>query len=311
MEKKLSKDLTYEDCVRFKEENPQLVRNDVYVHFKKYMNAMIRLGCIDELFPKKNRKKYSDEFLLNEAKKYKNKRDMREQAYWLYSSLRGYRLLSEACKHMETLGDHKKRMIYAYEFPDNSVYIGLTYDYDIRDLRHKTSLNSAVRRHAEETGLTPIHKRLVDYIPVEEAKVKEGEFVEKYRQDGWKILNIAKTGGTGGIYKKEVEGALELWKIGTPVAHIARILGVSRSTVTQKIKNLGLITKNKRYMMIKIEQCDDEWNVIRVWNSSKELAEHFGVKPAYIRKAIYRKHRLRGFRLRYNKEDYEKKRTNP
>ena len=71
------------------------------------------------------------------------------------------------------------------------------------------------------------------------------------------------------------------------------------------------ICQQSRTMMIKIEQCDDEWNVIRVWNSSKELAEHFGVKPAYIRKAIYRKHRLRGFRLRYNKEDYEKKRTNP
>ena len=49
-----------------------------------------------------------------------------------------------------------------------------------------------------KTGLQPIKKQLTEYINIEEAKIKEGEYVEKYKNERWIILNRFKTGGLGG-----------------------------------------------------------------------------------------------------------------
>ena len=49
--RKYSKDLTYEDCKRFKTDHPDLTRMEVKNHYTIYANAMKRLGCLDELYP--------------------------------------------------------------------------------------------------------------------------------------------------------------------------------------------------------------------------------------------------------------------
>lgn len=44
-------EFTYEDCVKFKEEHPDMSRYDISAHYGKYYKAMKELGCIDELYP--------------------------------------------------------------------------------------------------------------------------------------------------------------------------------------------------------------------------------------------------------------------
>ena len=44
--------------------------------------------------------------------------------------------LDEICYHMKIIGNIKKRCIYAIEFSDNNVYVGLSYNYEKRFLEH-------------------------------------------------------------------------------------------------------------------------------------------------------------------------------
>ena len=44
-------EITYEDCLRFKQEYPEMSRYDISAHHGKYYKAMKELGCIDELYP--------------------------------------------------------------------------------------------------------------------------------------------------------------------------------------------------------------------------------------------------------------------
>jgi predicted GIY-YIG superfamily endonuclease len=91
---------------------------------------------------------------------------------------------------------NKKRCIYAYEFKDNSVYVGLTCNIKNRMNKHKKEKVSSVYKHMEICSDFTI-KILSDYLPVNEAKIKEGEFVEKYKNEKWKILNRTGTGSIG------------------------------------------------------------------------------------------------------------------
>jgi hypothetical protein len=303
-----SKNLTYEDCKKFREEHPNMTRVELNSYYG-YKSAMIRLGCFDELFPLyENPLKYTDEELIAEAQKYDTKVEMFRKCHHMYARIKDRGLEDKAFAHMKVLGDRKKRMIYAYEFTDHSVYIGLTYNYDKRDIEHKTKENSAVRRHVKQTGLTPVHKPLTDYLPVKEAQRMEGEYVEHYRSLGWTILNVKPTGGVGTVTNK-VEDAkiLEYHRIGMTNRRISKILGVSEECVRRHLKSAGLIN-GRRGMSIRIEELDESGNVARSFNKAKEAAEYYGVAQSSIKNAIYRGTRLKGRHLRYNPEDYEIKR---
>lgn len=99
---------------------------------------------------------------------------------------------------MKKLGNRYNKCVYAYEFSDMSVYVGLTYSIKNRQLRRDCDLTDQVTRHIKDTGLIPIRKQLTDYISVDEAIFLEGDYVEKYRVAGWRILNAVKTGSIGG-----------------------------------------------------------------------------------------------------------------
>lgn len=106
--------------------------------------------------------------------------------------------------NMSIVGSKYKRLIYAFEFTDKSVYIGLTYDSEERYRGHfinEHKNKSTPFKYFEKTNLNPEFKLLTDYVDVELAIKLEGEYLEKYRQDGWNILNKKKTGGIGN-YKK-------------------------------------------------------------------------------------------------------------
>jgi len=133
---------------------------------------------------KKNSLKYESRMSFHD--KSRNAFDIASKNGWL----------DEICSHMKTLND-KKRCIYAYEFNDNCVYVGLTYNLNNRNNQHNNTKKSQVNKHANKTKLTPTLKQLTEYIDINDAKIKEGEYVKKYKNDGWVILNGAKTGSIG------------------------------------------------------------------------------------------------------------------
>lgn len=137
-----------------------------------------------------------------EALKYTNKTDFKKYSCMPYDYSRRNGWLDEICSHMKIKGNLKKRFIYVYEFPDNSAYIGLTYNIEKRNNEHLTENNSTVNKHINKTSLQPILKIITEKpIEVNEASLMEGKILNEYKEKGWNILNKIKTGGIGGIIK--------------------------------------------------------------------------------------------------------------
>lgn len=131
-----------------------------------------------------------------EALKYKYKKDMWEKSQSAIASINRnewYELLT----HMDIIGSKIKRMIYSYEFKDNSCYIGLTYDINSRNKQHLKDINSQVfKKINENISYNLIHK--TEYIDSNIASVMEGIILDDYKNNGWCILNKTKTGNLGG-----------------------------------------------------------------------------------------------------------------
>jgi hypothetical protein len=102
-------------------------------------------------------------------------------------------------KHMVPVGNKYNRAVYAFEFSDKSVYVGLTGNLDRRKKSHtEEEENSAVKIKMSILGEKPEMKILSDgYIDYLDAQNMEGFMVSKYRDDGWEILNRTVTGSLG------------------------------------------------------------------------------------------------------------------
>lgn len=89
-----------------------------------------------------------------------------------------------------------KKYIYAYEFINQrAVYVGLTNSIIKRDWEHRNKRDSSVFKYAEECKCeVPNAKILESDIPIEESGEREDYWVVFYRNNGWRILNKAKTG---------------------------------------------------------------------------------------------------------------------
>lgn len=92
--------------------------------------------------------------------------------------------------------DKNTKYIYAYEFADQkAVYVGLTNSMIKRDWQHRNSQDSSVYRFAINHHIKiPIPKKLEEAVPIHESGKREKYWVSYYKEQGWIILNRAKTG---------------------------------------------------------------------------------------------------------------------
>jgi len=113
--------------------------------------------------------------------------------------------LKEIGSHFIPKGNRYKRFIYAYEFSDNTVYVGLTYNIEKRNISHNKS--GSVFEHILSTGCK---YNFVIHTPTpvkpEEAQILEEYYLKYYIDRGWTPLNKSKTGSIGcGIVKWSFE----------------------------------------------------------------------------------------------------------
>jgi predicted GIY-YIG superfamily endonuclease len=148
---------------------------------------------------------WTKERCQEEALKYKTRTEFKNKSYQAYKYSRINCWFDDICNHMPIIGNMYKRCIYSFEFEDNYVYIGLTYNINQRSEAHYTNLSSQVNKHIKNTKLQPKLIKLTNYIDVELAKVKEAEFIELYRNKKWNILNIQNAGNVGGNNRKITE----------------------------------------------------------------------------------------------------------
>lgn len=134
-----------------------------------------------------------------EALKYDKKINFINNSNGAYNAARKNNWLNDICSHMCVNGNNKYRLIYAYEFEDKSVYVGLTGNINRRNNQHQKS--GTVFQYKVKTKLKFNLVILTDYIDVNVAIEKETYFLEKYKIEKWNILNKIKTGGIGKVDK--------------------------------------------------------------------------------------------------------------
>ena len=146
---------------------------------------------------------WTKELASIEASKYQTKSDFKKGSPKAYSAAYNNGWLDDITKHMKPLGNRKNRLVYAYEFPDNHVYVGLTYNKKKREEGHFDLDNprSQIARHILKTKLTPEYKELSSFMSENEAANLENCTIENYRSQGWIILNKQKGGNLGGCQR--------------------------------------------------------------------------------------------------------------
>lgn len=184
-----------------------------------------RNGWLYEFYPLKDGTKpmgyWKDKkSVIKEGLKYKNKTDFKNNSGGAYNSAIRNGWMSEIeTNFVKKAKYHDKNekihYVYVYKFPEfKTCYVGRTLDLHKRDLSHRrgrkhkngTITYDSVYEFANKNKLSiPLPIILYKNLTAEESLIKEDEMVKKYSNDGWSLLNKAKTGrlsGSLGSFKK-------------------------------------------------------------------------------------------------------------
>ena len=177
----------------------------MYIFIKK--NGWLDEICSNMISKKKPKGYWIKERCQEEALKYNHRIEFQKGVSSAYKISRINGWLDEICAHMIPLGSKTKKFVYLYTFTDNSVYIGLTYNYKERNNNHLKG-NSRVYDYIKLTGLKPKLEILtIEPINTDDAVKMEINLIKEYREKkGYNVLNISGGGGLGGgvnIWTKE------------------------------------------------------------------------------------------------------------
>lgn len=141
------------------------------------------------------------------AKQCKSRSELKEKNNAAYNTARKNGWLKDyVWLKSKAIDLHKGKIdsVYAYEFSEQyAVYVGRTLIRcrKNRDRQHIFT-NDSVSGYAKQLDIPiPPMKVLEENLTLEEGSMREGVWLEKYKQDGWIILNRAKTGSLGGVGK--------------------------------------------------------------------------------------------------------------
>lgn len=164
---------------------------------KKYRGAYMsarKNGWLEEIT--KHMKKmvsYTEKMCYEISLKFETKKKLCENNKYVYKKILKKKW-TYMFSHMKNDNSEDDRCIYAYEFNDNSVYVGLTKNVKNRNNLHMK--HGSVFEHIKICDDFKL-KILTNYLPVYESRLKEDEYLNYYKNSGWNILNKIKTGGIG------------------------------------------------------------------------------------------------------------------
>ena len=173
-----------------------------YKQGRKYYEFAKKNGIFDIVTShmKYKRSSIDENYAIKIAKQYNTIKDFKKDNKKLYNFIAYKKLQDKAYSHMEKVGNRYKRCVYVYEFPNNICYVGLTFNVNKRNSLHNTNEKSPVFKYANSNNIEiPQPKQLTDYINKEDASKLEIFYSEKYKKDGWKLLNRIKCGSLGGL----------------------------------------------------------------------------------------------------------------
>ena len=170
-------------------------------------------GYLDQIYHlmKWERKKvWTRDEIEKIAKKYDTKGEFAKNERNAYIHAYNKKFLDDVTQHMVPVGNLVKRMVYAWEFPDKTVYVGLTGNKKMRAWNHINNPKSPVYSYRVLTGLNPKMVEVTsEYVNAADAQAEEEKTRLKYIENGWKVLNTAKTGGLGGNIVKWTKEEIE------------------------------------------------------------------------------------------------------
>jgi hypothetical protein len=151
---------------------------------------IVSLHMDSRRFPNKY---WTKEKCADSAKDCKTKSEFKKKDPKAYSAAVDNKWIKDICQHMELIGHRYSRAIYAFEFADKSVYVGLTHNYEERYHYHLTQ--GYVSEKIDRFNAVFVQFN-VFYIPEKAAKM-EGRKIQEYKNKGWTVLNKAKAGSIG------------------------------------------------------------------------------------------------------------------
>lgn len=187
---------TLEDCR--KEARKYDTRMDFKAGSPGYYNVCVNHGWLDDVCS--HMKVLRHDWTLEQSREiasgYKTRVAFQkgDAACYNYAHRRGW--LDDICSHMKRQGHIYKRQIYAFEFSDHSVYIGLSCNVKRRKSEHLRNNTSVFKKIAKDK-VTWEFKILTDLLDKEAAAIEESKLMEQYRNDGWLLVNRIRGGGLG------------------------------------------------------------------------------------------------------------------
>lgn len=141
--------------------------------------------------------KFTKEECHEEAKKYSRRIDFMNNSPYHYSWAIRHGFMKDICSHMEHQGNLHRRKIYVFEFADQHAYVGLAQYPKSRERQHLKEERSAVYKYIQKTGCSYVFKELTGFMDKEDAANAEDEWIKKYADDGWIMINKKPGGDLG------------------------------------------------------------------------------------------------------------------
>jgi len=193
-----------------KEAKKYETRNEFQKGNNSAYNAARSQGILDKVckYMKPVYKNWSNAAIAKEAKKYQTRGEFKKGSDGAYQAARRRGIIEAVCSEMHRAGNRMLRFVYAYLYLDTmQAYVGITYNLTTRQRDHEsanTRLGKLLR-----TGAEYEYVETTEVVDVDSAGLMEQDWLEYYQNQGFEMLNIAKTGGTGGGTAKWTPASIE------------------------------------------------------------------------------------------------------
>lgn len=154
-------------------------------------------------------------------------------------------------------------MVYAYEFRDEknnpvAAYVGLTDKEDVRHKEHMTGITregkpietSVTKFIKENPNLRVTKIKITDYVDWKLARELEDNYEKKYRDEGWKVLNVAKTGSLGKSFGVSYDDLKKRFDKYNTIRDIRKNDNSAYNTARER-GIIGDLTKNYKKLVVK------------------------------------------------------------